>query len=512
MEQTGLNQEWSAVSRELLENSEDFQLWEKLIKTAEANSKRGINKTTPEEEVSVLRVSYQKLLDKYPLLVNYWIRYAEWEFKLGDTHRSEQVYTQSFRHLSYSIELWISYLNFRINTLNNNLSEILDLFEIARKSIGYHFHASDFYKLYLIFLQNYQDDTNNFKAKYYILLRIIIEVPLYNYEYFFKILFDEIASISTQNKDIIAYLVPQREISKKMFEPKTAATHLKKIFIDVYITTQFKVYELFTFEKKLTRSYFDFKYISQQQLETWSNYLEFLELKKYPQAYVEFVYERGVLVTALYPNLWIKYANYHISHGKYMRAIETLTRAYALNNNYKLLIKLVDINLFLKNVVKARDLVLAYIRYNSSIPIPIYEKLINIERLINFDEEYLENLFREIINESGNPWFFEHLLYYSISNECKQKLFVEFESEFIDSEIYKSAQGKLKNLKADKRESINAELQEVDVGKDKNDQGDETEPHNGKVDISISENTQIHTPIKSHNYKQQFDDELNSYL
>lgn len=89
---------------------------------------------------------------------------------------------------------------------------------------------------------------------------------------------------------------------------------------------------------------------------------------------------------------------------------------------------------------------------------------------------------------------------------------MEFESEFIDSEIYKSAQGKLKNLKADKRESINAELQEVDVGKDKNDQGDETEPHNGKVEISNSENTQIHAPINSHDYKQQFDDELNSYL
>lgn len=446
MDQSGLNQEWSTVSRELLENPEDFQLWEKLIKAAENNSKRGINKTTPEEEVCVLRVSYQKLLDKYPLLVNYWVRYAEWEFKLGDTHRSELVYKDGFRHLAYSIDLWVSFLNFRINTLNNNLSELLDLFESARKKIGYHFHASDFYKLYLIFLQNYQNDTNNFKAKYYILLRMVIEIPLYNYEYFFKLLFDDIASINTHNKDLIEHFVPQKELCKKMYEPKSAATHLKKIFIDVYITTQFKVFELFTFEKKLTRSYFDFNYISLQQLDTWSRYVDYLELKRYPQEYVEFVYERSVLVTALYPNIWIKYANYHISHNKYSRAIEALTRAYTLNNNYKILIKLVDIHLYLKNIVKARDLILAYIRYNSSIPIPIYEKLVNIERLMNADEEYLVNLLREIINETANPWFLEHILYYSISDEYKQTLFQEYESQFGDLDVYKRAHEKFINV------------------------------------------------------------------
>lgn len=439
-----INKEWSRVSTELVRSPENFDLWQQLILAAESNGNKGINKITPIEEVNVLRISYQKLLEKYPLLTNYWIKYAELEFKLGDTEKANEIYGSSLKHLGYSIELWTAYLTFKINTLNDNLNEILDLFETARTKIGYHFHAYEYYKLYLSFLDNYRDQAlNDFQLKYYVLLRVVVEIPLYRYDYFFKLLFDSIALIPNTPL-LIPFLIPAKELTKKQSDPKTVSIQLKKLFIDAYITTQFKTYELFNFEKNLLRDYFDHKYITNQQLETWNRYLDYLELSKLPQPYIMFAYERCLIATANYPNFWIRYANYFITIHSYTKAIESLMRGYSLNGNYKILLKLVDLHVHTKKFSKARDLIILFIKYNSSVPLPVYEKLLNLESLFHpEDHDHMIKVFRELIYETQNEWFLEHLLLYTIPLELKQTLFNEFEATFKDSIIFQDARAKL---------------------------------------------------------------------
>ena len=53
-----INKQWSSISTELVQDPQNFELWQSLIEAAEWNEKRGINKSTSEEELNVLRTSY----------------------------------------------------------------------------------------------------------------------------------------------------------------------------------------------------------------------------------------------------------------------------------------------------------------------------------------------------------------------------------------------------------------------------------------------------------------------
>ncbi|KAI5961381.1 uncharacterized protein KGF55_004004 [Candida pseudojiufengensis] len=415
---------WNDVSLELIKDPDNFQIWQKLIESAEYNDRQGISKSTSPNKLNQLRISYEKFLDKYPLSYIYWIKYADWEFKLGNTELSLAVYERSFTHLKYCIELWISFLKFKINTIGNNEEEILGLFEKARGLIGYHFYAYEFYNLYLSFLENYSTEENQFKRKYYILLRLILEIPLYHYEYFFRKYFDVISQLNDPKfQEIIKYIVPERDQKKN---PKILAVQLKKLFIDAYITTQFKVYELYQFEKKITKHFNDFKFISRQNLDNWNLYFDFLQLKQYPFAYIEMNYWRFVYITCAYPSCWIKLSDFYNYHLNYNISKQVLIRGWKITGNYKILIKLIDLELFMKQYLRAKDLILNYLKYNISIPIPIYEKLINIERIFNKDDDHLIEVFRMIIQDTQNDWFFNVLTYYSINNDKKLKLLEEF--------------------------------------------------------------------------------------
>lgn len=434
------NPAWSEVSTQLLKNPYNLRLWDKLVETAESNNGNRINKISSPQEVDLLRVSYESLLRKYPLLVNYWIKYAEWEFMLGNTETANEIYEKSLLNLSYSIELWISYLNFKIKTIDSDVNKILNIFESARRKVGYHFHSHEFYSLYLSFLQNYANEHNGFKLKYYVLLRIIIEIPIYHYGIFFKKLF---TSINEKNltSEVIGYLVPEKELHQfaNIKDMKTVSLKLKKIFTDVLITTQYKVFQLFYFEKKITRPYYDVSYLSNQEIHNWNNYLNFIELN-YPLEYVILCYERCLLTAANYFRFWIRYANFFINSMNYTIAKEILHRGLSFNNNDRLLIKLVDLELYTGDYLKARDLVLSHVKVNEIIPIKVYEKMISIERLMHpADDEYLINLVSEIIKQTNNAWFFRVILNYPLSKQYSLKLFETFESTFKTSYIFWSS-------------------------------------------------------------------------
>ncbi|EGW34294.1 uncharacterized protein SPAPADRAFT_54448 [Spathaspora passalidarum NRRL Y-27907] len=424
-----INTEWSKISTQLIQDPENLKLWQQLIDAAEFNNKRGITKSTPVPQVELLRVSYQELLKKFPLLFNYWIKLATWEFKLNaDRDKAVEVYQQGLQHLPYCIELWISYLQFRIDTLKDeeDLNEVLKLFEHARGLIGYHFHGFEFYKLYLTFLESYQDADNQFLKKFYILLRVILEIPIYHYEYFYKKWFNIIAQIGQDQefaKKVVPFIVQVKEL--KGSDYKTLSVNLKKLFIDAYITTQFKVYELFHYEKKLSRQYYDVKLISRQQLDLWFQYLEFLEIKKssYPTKLLELTYQRFIYATARYTDCWIKYADFYIFHEKYNSAKSALTRGLIYNGDYRILLKLVDLEVFLKQYFRARELIVNYISNNVSVPIPVFEKLLSIERVFSEnDDEYILQLFKQIIQETQNDYFFNVLLNYSIDPSKAQEV------------------------------------------------------------------------------------------
>lgn len=429
-----VSKEWETASVELLKAPYSLKAWEKLVSVAVENDKKGINKTTPANEVKLARTSYQGLLEQFPLLFNYWIKYADLEFKQGNLRRAEEIYTLALNsHLHHSIELWLSFLKFKLNTISSNEDEVLELFERARGKIGYHFHADEFYKLYLKFLSTYATPNNQYTKKYYVLLRILVEIPLYNYGYFAKVLFNILTKELTFG--ILSCLVPKKDVIalKKQTNNniKEIGIRLKKTFTDVYITTQYKVYQLFKFEKSISRPYFDVSFLSTQEQQNWDLYLSFVELH-YPKEIVVLTYERCLLATANYSHFWTRFANYYICSQKLVAAKEVLERgSHFLNssndNGCSLLIKLVDLEIFEENILNARDLILGYIDLNVSTPLPIYERLIVVQRLLNpHDDEHFFKLLTEIINETKSDWFFRHMTNYELDEEHTVNFFKSF--------------------------------------------------------------------------------------
>ena len=130
---------WGRISAALVENPESLDLWEKLIREVERENGVPISKVSSDEAVEILRTCYNAFLEKFPLLVHYWIRYAQCEFRLGYHQKAIIVYERALVHLRASIELWTNYLQFRVDTISDNVEEIAQLFETARKTIGTHF-------------------------------------------------------------------------------------------------------------------------------------------------------------------------------------------------------------------------------------------------------------------------------------------------------------------------------------------------------------------------------------
>lgn len=245
----------------------------------------------------------------------------------------------------------------------------------------------------------------------------------------------------------LKYLVPVIDLQRNV---KNLPQQLKKIFTDAYITTQYKVYELYHFEKRFKRHYNDVKLISRQQLDSWLQFFDFLELKKYPQLYIEMNYWRYIYIASNYQESWINFANYSIYYKNFNLARHVLIRGWRYLGDYTILIKLIDLEVFLKQFHRAKDLIVDYLKYNVSVPIPIYEKLISIERLFNDDDDHILSLFKLIIKDTQIDWFFNVLTYYSIDNQ-KKLAFLEQMKEFKGKKYYDNTM-KLLSGELDKEE------------------------------------------------------------
>lgn len=447
---------WSALTKELVGDPDNFAKWELLVQVAEgriiedvsqpsasAPPPPTISKLSPPQHLEILRASYEAFLAHFPLCTQYWIQYAQWEYKLGHTSKALQVYekpdTGALAQLTYDLDLWLAYLRFKLILLmKEDPLDLLRVFERARQCIGCHFHAHEFYALYLDFLQQHSDIDRSMERKFYVLMRLVLEVPLFHYATMFQRFWRLIDSAAT-NERTLSLLVPERERNHfPVGSPKTVAK-LKKIFTNIYVATQYKVYQLYQFERDLLRQYFHVTYVLQQQLETWLAYLDFLELNnhQYPPQLVRLVYERCVVATALYEQFWSRYADYCIvgagAGADVEAAKQVLARGIAATpmTNYKLKLKLVDLEIYQGHLVKARDIVLANLRISPDF-VPFIVKLIGIERALNHsDDEYLLRLVRkfvlQLVTTDAHAVLFNEVLYYPVQDEQMVRFFESFE-------------------------------------------------------------------------------------
>lgn len=415
--------DWQSVSLALFKDPHDFTLWQKLVNCAEYQTGRLLDVTASPSQRDLLTQSYESFLRKYPLLSKYWIAFATWQRKLADSKAADDVFQRGLRNVSADVHYWVAYLTFKVETISDNIADVAALFEAAREKIGFNYHAYEFYSLYIAFLKTYSTPENKFTEKLALLLRLTMEVPLYD----FAGLYREIFAFIEPHKQSFQHLkcfVGEDNLKKLRKEcnnnGKLIQKRLHKIVLDAYTVAQYKSYELFRYEKEIpSPTSYSMDLIPAQKREIWRNYLEFVEFN-YPFSYVVQLYER---CTCLMPDaeFFHKYVDFLLSQNKVALAQSILQRGISLDavtDSASLLARLVDLQIYTGRISRARDLLASFIMCNKSVSVQIYDKLLEIEAFVSRnDGEHICRVAKEIVSATKLRSYFFKLRRFEIPKE-----------------------------------------------------------------------------------------------
>jgi len=103
------------LNSEVLEDSDNFEHWEKLVRAAET-LEGGLNRNSSPQAISTIRDVYDRFLAKFPLLFGYWKKYADLEFSIAGTEAAEMVFERGVASITNSVDLWTDYCSFKVET------------------------------------------------------------------------------------------------------------------------------------------------------------------------------------------------------------------------------------------------------------------------------------------------------------------------------------------------------------------------------------------------------------
>jgi pre-mRNA-processing factor 39 len=428
------DEQWSKLSLLVANDPDNFENWENLVRFSSSN----LSKVTPTVRLELFRITNDQFLLKFPFMEQYWITYAEKEFKLGYTEKSLAVYEQALEVLPFSNLVWLSYLRLLKET-ELDYSKLLSYYKRAEVLIGLHYHSYEFWKDFIDVEHSY----NGKSLHYFNLLKKVVAIPMFNYSYFFSLLFKEIDNITEMT---ILKLVPQQELNKKFklqmdetFTAKNIDYHdvkskLKKVFTDSYITTQFKSFEQYYYEKNIKLEYFvPGLYKTYQELADWESYISYMELNgTFNQ--IEQLYHRALVPLANYPQIWLKFADFYLSKNNIQAAKQVLHKSALFltkSNLINIQLKLIKIELMLNNIIKARDIAQLILDNNketgTDISYDILVEFVKVDNILSFNKQesfrgFLVELIQNIIPAEASLLLIDHISAGFHSIEAKSEL------------------------------------------------------------------------------------------
>lgn len=100
---------------EVLEDPDNFENWEKLVRATET-LEGGLNRNSSPQAIATTRDAYDRFLAKFPLLFGYWKKYADLEFSIAGTEAAEMVFERGIASIATSVDLWTDYCSFKVET------------------------------------------------------------------------------------------------------------------------------------------------------------------------------------------------------------------------------------------------------------------------------------------------------------------------------------------------------------------------------------------------------------
>lgn len=302
--------------------SKTLEHWEKLLNYLISNASP-INKTIDGNLYKLICETYDNLLFNFPFCENYHIDYALFQYKLSHLKKFHQIFDNALIQFNNrSLHLWIQYLTI-CNELIPDNKKLFKLYEKAESHIGLHFHSGEFWHLYLN--QMLLRLPKNNKVRYLIILRKIIELPIYKFSEFYLIWLNEINQIRDL-KQLIKF-VPQDELLNKWKIDthyngrrgpllQEAKRNLKKMTKELYMVVQFQTLELYNlFESRLAFQYYTSlgTIINNEQINVWLDYLDFV-INLSHDSWVQVTFQRAIAVLAHYDLVWVKYSQWLIDY------------------------------------------------------------------------------------------------------------------------------------------------------------------------------------------------------
>ncbi|CAG7980340.1 unnamed protein product [Penicillium salamii] len=311
------NAELHKLETELLDDPDNFETWEKLVRAGEALD-GGINRNSNPQAITTARANYDRFLAKFPLLFGYWKKYADLEFSITGTEAAEMIYERGIASIPPSVDLWANYCAFKAET-SHNPDIIRELFERGADCVGLDFLAHPFWDKYIEF-----EERTEAHDKIFAILSRVIHIPMHQYARYFE-RYRQLAqsrplaelapadTLATIHAEIEAIVSQQTAGAKAEAEiERDMRLRLDGYHLEVFTNTQTETTKRWTFESEIKRPYFHVTELDEGQLTNWKNYLDFEEAEG-SFARIQFLYERALVTCAHYDDFWLRYARWMAS-------------------------------------------------------------------------------------------------------------------------------------------------------------------------------------------------------
>ncbi|KAJ5550410.1 hypothetical protein N7461_005108 [Penicillium sp. DV-2018c] len=308
------NAEFKKLQAELLDDPDNFETWEKLVRAAEG-LEGGINRNSNPQAITTVRQTYDRFLAKFPLLFGYWKKYADLEFSIAGTEAAEMTYERGIASIGSSVDLWANYCSFKAET-SHEASIIRELFERGASSVGLDFLAHPFWDKYIEFEERL--DAN---PEIFAILGRVIHIPMHQYARYFERyrLMAQTLPISelAPEETIAAFRAELEAASAQLGQPPKAESEFERdlrvrvdtYHLEIFANTQTETTKRWTFESEIKRPYFHVTELDEGQLLNWNKYLDFEEAEG-SFARTQFLYERCLVTCAHYDQFWLRYARW----------------------------------------------------------------------------------------------------------------------------------------------------------------------------------------------------------
>eukprot|EP00735_Rhodelphis_limneticus_P006669 TRINITY_DN19100_c0_g1::TRINITY_DN19100_c0_g1_i1::g.13871::m.13871 TRINITY_DN19100_c0_g1::TRINITY_DN19100_c0_g1_i1::g.13871 ORF type:complete len:631 (+),score=178.25,sp/Q86UA1/PRP39_HUMAN/28.52/1e-65,TPR_14/PF13428.1/9.7,TPR_14/PF13428.1/2.6e+02,TPR_14/PF13428.1/0.76,TPR_14/PF13428.1/10,TPR_14/PF13428.1/0.0059,TPR_14/PF13428.1/1.1e+02,TPR_14/PF13428.1/5.9e+03,TPR_14/PF13428.1/2.6e+03,TPR_14/PF13428.1/7.1e+02,Suf/PF05843.9/1.7e-07,Suf/PF05843.9/18,Suf/PF05843.9/4.4,Suf/PF05843.9/0.015,TPR_16/PF1 len=300
---------WETVNK----NKNDWDSWVKLLSMAEQQG-----------NIEKIRKYFDAFLKNYPLCYGYWEKYATMENVHSGVEQAISVYERGVVAVSRSVDLWTRYVSFLCVHKASEPDVVRNLFERAVEVCGDNWLSHQLLDKYLEF-ENSQEEYH----KVAMLYKRILSLPIQELDRYYEG-YKQFASMRQADDVMTAEERQSFEIIKVLkTEEAVIAEKVDRVSVardQLYYYTKEDQYKISTYEAGLRRFYFHIKPLDEGQLNTWRQYLTYMENEgDYTRAVR--LYERAMVPLCYYTEFWNRYASFVERKGKREDARKIYERA-----------------------------------------------------------------------------------------------------------------------------------------------------------------------------------------